>query len=60
MLTTKCVGALVLTETRDALHGGQIQETPSNWANQATSDPELERWTRVGFERGTRSRNSER
>jgi hypothetical protein len=38
MLTTKCVGAVMLTETRDALHGAQIPETPSNWANQATSD----------------------
>jgi hypothetical protein len=41
MLTTKCVGAVMLTETRDALHGGQIPETPNNWANQATSDPSL-------------------
>jgi hypothetical protein len=38
MITTKCVFAVMLTETRDALHGAQIPETPSNWANQATSD----------------------
>jgi hypothetical protein len=38
MLTTKCVGAVTLTATRGALHGAQIPETPSNWANQATSD----------------------
>ena len=26
MITTKCVGAVMLTETRDALHGAQIPE----------------------------------
>ena len=39
MITTKCVGAVTLTEIRGALHGAQIPETLSNWANQATSDP---------------------
>ena len=29
MITTKCVCAVMLTETRDALHGAQIPETPS-------------------------------
>jgi hypothetical protein len=29
MLTTKCVGGVMLTETRDVHHGAQIPETPS-------------------------------
>jgi hypothetical protein len=38
MITTKCVGAVTLTEIRDALHGAQIPETPSHWANQGCSE----------------------
>ena len=30
MLTTKCVCAVMLTETRGALHGAQIPETPGH------------------------------
>jgi hypothetical protein len=37
MITTKCVCAVMLTETRDALHGAQIPETPGHWANKAFS-----------------------
>jgi hypothetical protein len=37
MITTKCVCAVMLTETRDALQGAQIPETPGHWANQAFS-----------------------
>jgi hypothetical protein len=65
-LTSKCAGAVMLSETRDALHGGQIPETPSNWANRETSDhgSHRRRWvwpnrTRIWFERGTRSRHGE-
>ena len=35
MITTKCVCAVILTETRGARHGAQIPETPGHWANQA-------------------------
>ena len=38
MITTKCVGAVTLTETRDALHGAQIPKTPGHWANQACNE----------------------
>ena len=65
-LTSKCASAVMLSETRDALHGGQIPETPSNWANRETSDhgSHRRRWvwpnrTTVGVERG-RSRHGER
>jgi hypothetical protein len=38
LITSTCVGAVVLKETRGALHGAQIPETPGHWANQAPTD----------------------
>jgi hypothetical protein len=69
MSTTKCVCAAMHTEIRGGLHQAGSRRREPGWiqggpiAGDGHGLPmdydELERWTRVGFERGTASRRGE-